>query len=68
MTLLRAPIQSLTSFVLVLLLAVGLLPEARAIEMVSVDRPEINMRTGAGTDRRIPLELAARGFIRATAP
>jgi uncharacterized protein YgiM (DUF1202 family) len=61
MTLLRAPIQSFPSFVFALLLAAGLLPSAQAIDMVSVDRPEINMRTGAGTEHP-SMWLLSRGY------
>lgn len=44
-----------------LLLLVLLLPAAQAREMVSVDRPEINMRSGAGTDHPA-LWLLDRGY------
>jgi uncharacterized protein YgiM (DUF1202 family) len=44
-----------------LLLLVLFLPAAQARQMVSVDRPEINMRSGAGTDHQA-LWVLDRGY------
>ena len=48
------------AFALLLLIAL-FLPSARAAQMVSVDRPEINMRSGACTDHQA-LWLLDRGY------
>lgn len=47
--------------VFLLLLGIAAAPSAQAREMVSVDRPEINMRTGPGTQHE-SLWLLSRGY------
>jgi len=47
--------------VFLLLLGIAATPSAQAREMVSVDRPEINMRTGPGTQHE-SLWLLSRGY------
>ncbi len=48
----RIPQPACHAIALLLLLTLLLLPAAQAREMVSVDRAEINMRAGAGTDQQ----------------
>jgi SH3-like domain-containing protein len=55
------PSRNLVRHFLALLLPILLMPAARALEMVSVDRTEINMRTGAGTDHA-SMWLLSRGY------
>jgi SH3-like domain-containing protein len=58
MTVSQGPIlRSIAAF----LLALALLPSAHAIKMVSVDRPEIHMRSGPGTNHRSNWMLS-RGY------
>lgn len=52
---------SLVVFLAAVILLGGLLDAAQATEMVSVDRPKINMRSGPGTNHSILWELG-RGY------